>query len=168
MSHVDPDNRRPVNFERRVEVLREIKEKAKTDILQLIEELILTREDARIKLFLIARVLEARKKYQQVFQEGSYQPLEVIGKFKDCVVAFARNYGDRTVVTVAPRFLTKLIQPEELPLGEQVWGDTSLEFSQEIPSVWKNVITEQTVQTDGKLAIGEALKNFPVALLISQ
>lgn len=167
-SHVDPDNRRPVNFEHRVAVLREIKERAQADILKLIEELIVTREDARIKLFLIAKVLEARKQYEQVFQEGNYQPLEAIGKFKDRVVAFARTYGDRTIVTVAPRFLTTLIQPEEMPLGEEVWGDTSLEFAGEIPSVWKNAITEQMIKTDGKLAIGEALKIFPVALLISQ
>ncbi|HLO47580.1 MAG TPA: malto-oligosyltrehalose synthase [Kamptonema sp.] len=168
LSHVDPDNRRPVDFERRVTVLREIKEKAQGDILKLIEELISTREDARIKLFLIARILDARKEYQQVFQEGNYQPLAAIGNFKDHIVAFARSYGNRIVVAVAPRFLTTLIQPEEMPLGEQVWGDTCIEFSQKMPSVWKDAITEQTVQSDGKLAIGEALKNFPVALLISQ
>ena len=32
----------------------------------------------------------------------------------------------------------------------------------------KDVITDQTIQTDGNLLVGEAFKYFPVALLVSQ
>lgn len=168
LSHVDPDNRRPVDFERRIEVLREIKEQAKNDIFQLIEELTLTREDARIKLFLTARVLEARKQYLQVFQAGNYQPLEVVGTFKDNIVAFARTYEDTTVIVIAPRFLTGIIKPEEMPIGQKVWQDTKLELSEEMPSVWQDAITNQMVESNGQLVIGEALNYFPCALLIGQ
>ena len=168
LSHVDPDNRRPVDFQRRIKVLREIKQQAQTDILPLVEELISTREDARIKLFMTARVLEARKQYLQVFQSGNYQPLEVVGTFKENIVAFARSYEDTTVIVIAPRFLTGIVKPEEMPIGEKVWQDTKLELSDEMPSVWQDAITNQMVESNSQLAIGEALNYFPCALLISQ
>jgi (1->4)-alpha-D-glucan 1-alpha-D-glucosylmutase len=43
---VDPDNRRPVDFERRLEFLKDIKQRAQTDILKLIEELLQIRKMA--------------------------------------------------------------------------------------------------------------------------
>jgi (1->4)-alpha-D-glucan 1-alpha-D-glucosylmutase len=168
LSHVDPDNRRPVDFERRIEVLREIKEQGQTDILQLVEDLIATREDARIKLFLTARALEARKKYLQVFESGDYLPLEAVGTFKDNVVAFARSFEDTTVIVIAPRFFTGIVKPEEMPIGKQVWKDTNLKLSEQMPSVWKDAITNQAVESNGTLAIGEALTYFPAALLIGE
>jgi (1->4)-alpha-D-glucan 1-alpha-D-glucosylmutase len=167
LSHVDPDNRRPVDFGRRIEVLREMKEQAETDILKLIEELIATREDARIKLFLTTRTLLARKQYRQVFQDGDYQPLATVGTFKDNIIAFARTYEGTTIIAIAPRFLTSLIQQDEMAIG-RVWQDTKLELPPELPSVWKDAITNQTVESNEILAIGEALKYFPCALLISK
>jgi (1->4)-alpha-D-glucan 1-alpha-D-glucosylmutase len=167
LSHVDPDNRRPVDFDRRIEVLREMKEQAEADILKLIEELIATREDARIKLFLTARVLLARKQYRQVFQDGDYQPLAAVGTFKDHIIAFTRTYEGTTIIAIAPRFLTSLIQPNEMAIG-RVWQDTKLELPPELPSVWKDAITNQTVKSNEILAISEALNYFPCALLISQ
>ncbi|MBD2179967.1 malto-oligosyltrehalose synthase [Aerosakkonema funiforme] len=167
LSHVDPDNRRPVNFEERVAVLKEIKEKAEKDILSLIADLVATREDARIKMFLINRILAARNENIELFQSGDYIPLEVTGKFSDRVVAFARKYEDKVAIALTPRFLTSLIKPEEVPLGEQVWEDTRIELPQGMPSAWKDAITAQTIQSNGKVLIGEALQHFPVALLIS-
>ncbi|MEG4865261.1 MULTISPECIES: malto-oligosyltrehalose synthase [unclassified Microcoleus] len=168
LSHVDPDNRRPVDFDRRIQVLQEIKQQAKTDILQLVEDLMATREDARIKLFLTARLLEARKEYLEVFKSGDYQSLEVVGTFKDNAIAFARSFGDTTVIVVAPRFLTGVVKPAEMPIGKQVWKDTNLVLSEQMPSVWKDAITNQPVESNGTLAIGDALGYFPAALLISQ
>lgn len=167
MSLVDPDNRRPVNYERRVKFLQDIKEKAQKDILMLIDELFSTKEDGRIKLFLTYRVLQARKENLEVFQKGNYLPLEVIGKYRNHIIAFARSYDERIAVTVAPRFLTSLIQPEELPLGE-VWEDTCIRLPQGMPSVWKDGVTTQIIQGDGTMQVSDALKHFPVALPIGQ
>ena len=148
--------------------MREIKQQAQTDILALVEDLIATREDARIKLFLTARLLEARKKYLEVFKSGDYRPLEVVGTFKDNVVAFSRSFGDTTVIAIAPRFLTGVVKSQEMAIGKQVWKDTHLVLSEQMPSVWKDAITNQVVESNGTLAIGEALSYFPTALLISQ
>ncbi|MBD2041278.1 malto-oligosyltrehalose synthase [Microcoleus sp. FACHB-672] len=167
LSHVDPDNRRPVNFEHRVSVLREIKDQVQKDPRKLTEDLIANKEDGRIKLFLIAQLLEARKQNRELFLEGDYQPLEVTGKFKDHIVAFARSYGGKTAITITPRFLTGLIQPDEYPLGEQVWADTQIKLPTGTPSSWKDAISSHSIQGNGRLSIGEILQHYPVALLIS-
>ncbi|HCF26221.1 MAG TPA: malto-oligosyltrehalose synthase, partial [Cyanobacteria bacterium UBA11049] len=168
LSMVDPDNRRPVDYEQRISLLKDIKEKAQTDILKLIDELLSTKEDGRIKLFLTHKLLQARKENLEVFLKGEYLPLEVGGKFKDHVVAFARSFGDTTVIAVAPRFFTTLVEPGKYPLGEEVWGDTQLQLPQAAPSSWRDAIAEQTISGSGAIAIGQILQHFPVALLVSQ
>lgn len=166
LSMVDPDNRRPVDYNQRISFLNEIKEKAQADVLKLIDELFSSKEDGRIKLFLTYRVLQARKENLAVFQKGDYLPLDVSGKFKDHIVAFARSNGNKMSIAIAPRFLTSLVQPGEYPLGKQVWDDTYLQLPSAAPLVWKDAMTAQMIQADGTLQIGEALQHFPVALLI--
>lgn len=168
LSMVDPDNRRPVNFDRRIWFLQDLKEKAKTDILKLLQALLSDKEDGRIKFFLTFQALQARSQNLEVFQKGDYQPLKVVGKFNEHIVAFARSFGDTTAIAVAPRFLTALVTPDECPLGEQVWADTHIELPQGAPSAWHNAITEQTISGSGKMAIAEILQHFPVALLVSR
>lgn len=164
---VDPDNRRPVDFQKRISFLREIKEKIQQDSLKLINELLLNKEDGKIKLFLIYRVLQARKKRFALFQEGSYIPLEVHGKFKDNVIIFMRKYEQQYAIVIAPRFYTALIKEGELPVGEQVWSDTYIILPKEAPFTWGDVITGQPVAgNDNKLFIGKTLIHFPVSLLL--
>ncbi|YAF94084.1 MAG: malto-oligosyltrehalose synthase [Nodularia sp. CChRGM 3473] len=164
-SMVDPDNRRPVDFEVRKSYLQAIKEQIDTDILQLIDDLFATKEDGKIKLFLISQALKARKENLKVFQQGNYLPLEVAGKFKDHIIAFARSHGNQTIITIAPRFFTSLIQPSAYPIGKSVWDDTCIYLPSDAPSVWQDTITGQMVNTDNMMLVGEALKYFPVALL---
>ena len=162
LSLVDPDNRRPVDYQKRIEFLEDIKAKIELDILPLIKELIETKENGKIKLFLTHQLLQARKEYSEIFLNGDYQPIEVTGKYQNHLVVFARNYGDKTIVAIAPRFLTGIIKPGQLPLGTEVWSDTSLKLAHKN---WHNIIDRQTIVGEN-LAVGEILQNFSVALLI--
>jgi len=165
---VDPDNRRPVDFEKRMSFLQDISYRAETDILNLINELFSTREDGRIKLFLINRALQARKEKAEVFQKGRYIPIEAGGRFKEHIVAFARNHGDDWTITIAPRFLTALVKEGELPTGRQVWDDTCVLLPKGVPALWEDAITTRGIEGRETLLICEALKDFPVALLMSE
>lgn len=166
-SLVDPDNRRPVDYEQRRLWLHDIQAQANLNILALLEELLLTKEDGRIKLFLTTQLLKARKEYRNLFQQGDYQPLTVTGKFAEHIVAFARQDGNTFAIAVAPRLLTRLMQPGESPLGQKVWQDTALELPSEMPSNWKNAISLQPLESDQRLLIGDVFQHFPVALLVS-
>ena len=165
LSMVDPDNRRPVDYNLRSDFLKEVKEKSETDILKLIDELFSTKETGKIKLFLTHRILQAIKENLAIFKKGDYQPLEVTGKFQNCMVAFARSFEDKVAIAIAPRFFTKLVQPGKYPIGE-IWADTQIKLPQN-SSKWRNYITNQTISGNGAIAISQILQNFPVALLIS-
>lgn len=167
LSLVDPDNRRPVDFEGRLSFLQEIKRRCRTGIQNLIEDLVATCEDGRLKLFLMARVLEARQQYLEVFQTGTYKPVAVTGQYSDRVIAFARSDGKNTAIAIAPRFLTGVVQPPQFPLGE-VWGDTAIELPQGSGSSWHEVIADGTISGGDQIAIAQILQHFPVALLIDQ
>jgi (1->4)-alpha-D-glucan 1-alpha-D-glucosylmutase len=164
---VDPDNRRPVDFEKRKGFLREIKEKEKRDILSLISELISTKEDGRIKLFLIYKALKVRAKRKELFEKGDYISIEVGGKYKNHVLAFARRKEKAWAITIAPRFLTYLIGENEYPVGKRIWKDTYITLPECPPLLWRNGFTDQVIECERTLLVGETLEYFPVALLLS-
>ncbi|HEY9862164.1 MAG TPA: malto-oligosyltrehalose synthase [Candidatus Obscuribacterales bacterium] len=167
LSLVDPDNRRPVNFEQRQACLEDLKQKIAANVPELISELLDSKEDGRIKLFLTFQGLQARNQAVELFRDGDYLPLKVTGQWQNHVVAFARRYQDQMAIAIAPRFLTEMIQPGEYPLTPQVWQDTAIELPSGTPSMWRSALTAQSLEANGTLLVGEALQHFPVALLLS-
>ncbi|MBU1862321.1 MAG: malto-oligosyltrehalose synthase [Candidatus Omnitrophica bacterium] len=165
LSLVDPDNRRAVDFQLRKKYLDYIARMIPKNILTLIKELLDTKEDGRVKLFLIHRIVHARKKYEKLFQNGSYVPLTAEGECKDSVVAFARNYEKQWAIIVIPRFLSKIVKEGEFPLGEFVWKNTRIVLPENMPGTMIDVVTSQKVETRNTISIGNALKYFPVSLL---
>jgi (1->4)-alpha-D-glucan 1-alpha-D-glucosylmutase len=157
---VDPDNRGGIDFPARESALRGLKEAT-------VEELMSRPQDGRIKLFLITRALSARKKYPDVFQKGRYVPLRVEGEHKNSVIAFARRYEDQWALTVVPRFLTGLVQENELPLGTDVWKDARILMPKKVPA-WADVFTGKRRKGLSAVPVGELLSAFPVSLLLSK
>lgn len=168
LSLVDPDNRRPVDFSKRDKFLNDIQSREKKNGRELIKELLLSKEDGRIKLFLIYKVLEARRRNPGVFAQGTYCPLRVEGKGRRHVIAFARNAGGQWAISIAPRFLTRLIDGESFPLGPSVWEDTSLLLPKKNPSIWKDIFSDRTIRGKNSLLIADILTHFPVALLLNR
>jgi len=162
---VDPDNRRPVDFQKRRSLLKEIRTRAEKNLPALISDLLQNREDGRIKLWLVCMGLRARKEYAEVFRSGNYVPLEVSGRYSDRIVAYGRNAGDRWGVTLVPRFLVTLVREEEDPLGTDVWQDTRVPLQDGFPRLWRNVLTGEVIHARDSLVIGEVLRSLPVALL---
>lgn len=165
---VDPDNRRPVDFEKRKNFLAELKNAPENDLLKTIAALLASPEDGRLKLFLISRALRARKEHEAVFQNGDYLPVQVEGKWRHHVIAFARREEKAWAITVTPRFLTELVGEGKFPLGEQVWMDTHLVVPEEAPALWKNALTAQALTGEQKLRMCEVFAHFPVALLLGE
>ncbi|MEA5562872.1 malto-oligosyltrehalose synthase [Planktothrix agardhii] len=164
-SLVDPDNRRPVDYQKRIEFIQEIKSRSQKDILSLIEDLKQTPKDGRIKLFLITQGLAIRKQYLEVYQQGTYIPLEVTGDYGEHILAFGRTYGQTITITVVPRFLTSLVEPKQFPLGNNIWQDTAIKLPEDWTTNWKEMITNQGIKGNHFLKIGDILTVFPVALL---
>jgi (1->4)-alpha-D-glucan 1-alpha-D-glucosylmutase len=166
LSLVDPDNRRPVDFEKRRAMLACIREQDDADIGRLVQDLLSTREDGRVKLFLIYRALKAKEANRDIFRSGAYLPLEPAGRFRNHVIAFAWRHKRQWAVVIAPRFLSGLVQEGCFPLGRQVWQDTDVTMPDGAPAAWRNVITNEAASSGRALSIGEILLSFPVAMLI--
>ncbi len=168
LSLVDPDNRRPVDYTVRQELLTEIQHKTNTDIVGLIHELMERREDGRIKLFVIKRALDARARHRELFTYGQYVPIEAAGHFGDHLIAFGRRLDNRAIIAVAPRFLTQVVGPEDIPLGHDIWRDTRLNISLTDGAGVQDLITGQTLSAEQGLDAGTILQHVPVALLYTE
>ncbi len=167
LSFVDPDNRRPVDYQIRQSYLEQILAKVKTDRQGLLADLLQSKEDGRIKLFTVYTCLHLRNQYVALFNEGMYIPLEVSGKYKEHIIAFARQKEGQSVIIAVPRFLTKVISEEQLPLGEPVWADTTLELPKSLDAGnWRDAFSEKSIKSTGKLLAKDLFKDFPVSVLV--
>jgi (1->4)-alpha-D-glucan 1-alpha-D-glucosylmutase len=160
-SLVDPDNRRPVDYERRKKLLQEVIDKP--DPQALLENL----QDGRAKLHVIRTGLALRKRWPTLFQGGEYLALYADGAREENVCAFALRSGGRCVIAVAPRLFARLMQPEDrAPLGERVWGESCLTLPESVASELEDVLTGRRYRLDDRrLRLAEVLGVFPVALL---
>jgi (1->4)-alpha-D-glucan 1-alpha-D-glucosylmutase len=163
---VDPDNRRPVDFGRREEVLATLTGRMSEGPPGLLRDLLLNPEDGAVKIFLIQRALAARGENMRLFNEGGYVPLYAEGERKQNIICFARKSEDRSALVIAPRFFTSLVEPHDLPIGEAVWKDTWVSLPEGFPVEWRDAITGRAIRAEGCLKIGCVLSDFPVALLI--
>lgn len=171
---VDPDNRRPVDFSLRQQMLQELLQLIHSErpLKSCAYELLKNREDGRVKLYLTRAVLSFRARFPLLFQKGDYVPLSVYGVRADHLCAFARKYQGQVAVTVIPRWFVRLGGNEdEPPLGEAVWEETWIE----VPAVkenedFTNVLTGEVVtatRQNGRFYVPAAklFESFSVALL---
>ncbi len=132
-SLVDPDNRRPVDFDHRKRLLQNLQpllaipgkldagHRAET-LLEMLDHW----ENGQIKMFVTACCLRFRRDHPDLFLEGDYLPLNVAGERADNVVAFARQTNGRFSITVVPRLVAGLMEPElKWPLNS-IWGETHI------------------------------------------
>ncbi len=165
-SLVDPDNRRPVDFTKRVQLLRDIKKRESKNPGVLMPELLTHWEDGRIKLYLIYKALHFRRENRGLFLEGEYLPLSSFGSRRNNIVAFSKRKGDQWVLAAVPRLTAKMAAPG-VPLEQRVWGKSLLNLPLGAPLSWTNVFTGDTLEAPriGRLLLHRMFSGFPVALL---
>jgi (1->4)-alpha-D-glucan 1-alpha-D-glucosylmutase len=183
-SLVDPDNRRPVDFAHRKEMLAKLRESLAADdgsLLALARRLVENPHDPQLKLFVTWQILQLRRRYADLFQKGKYIPLEVQGSRAMHVCAFAREYTSpldsprQIAIAIAPRLIAQLTPLQENallpppPLGPAIWEDTRIMLGDFASSPLKNLFTGQVCPAqDSQLLLATAFSDFPVALLIKE
>ncbi len=168
---VDPDNRRPVDFARRRELLASLATDDDENLTELVRSLIDSPQDGRIKLYLTNRALRYRRERQALFAEGEYLPLAARGQKENHVIAFARASANETAVVLTGRFFTRLAGPNQLPAGSDVWGDTVVALNYvSAAGLYRDVFTGQRIRAerggDGvELPLAQVFAHLPLALL---
>ena len=153
LSLVDPDNRRPVDYDARRALLAKVRGAQAAEVLALDKGPSGPGSGAAAgasKLWLTQRTLDVRRRLEDCFAGGSYEPLPAAGERAAHVVAYVR--GGRVAVIV-PRLV--------MGLGDG-WGDTTVSLPD---GRWHDELGGSTAD-EGPVALAALLSGFPVALLV--
>jgi len=157
---VDPDNRRPVDYGRREQLLSAV---ANAAALRGVSP-----SDERLKLGMVQRLLNIRRDHAALFTGGSYTPLEVRGSHADHVVAFARSTNDSQAIVIAPRLIQGLLD-EDGTIPD--WRDTEVVIPESLlRERYRVVLEDREIAIPGvspALALAGVLTELPLALLLS-
>jgi (1->4)-alpha-D-glucan 1-alpha-D-glucosylmutase len=164
LSLVDPDNRRPVDYELRRRALARLRDLAVSHgEMAVCHDVLKAPEDGRVKMWTVHKALELRNHMPAVFRHGEYVPVEVTKDHADRVIAFRRG---RNVLAVVPRFACTLMDGKpEMPVGA-AWGHGELIVPELAGLAIENVYTGTWVRVgeDGRLPLRIIFSEFPVAL----
>jgi (1->4)-alpha-D-glucan 1-alpha-D-glucosylmutase len=145
LSLVDPDNRRPVDYDLRRKFLAEMRKMDGTQVLARMD-------DGLPKLWVIHHALKLRKQHPQWFgPEADYSPLQASGPQAQRVIAYLRGHN---VATIAPRW----------NYASTAWEGTALQLP---TGRWTNRLSGR-VYEGGRLDTAKLLASFPVALLVRE
>jgi (1->4)-alpha-D-glucan 1-alpha-D-glucosylmutase len=169
LSLVDPDNRRPVDFEARARTLDELMREASQDRGALCRRLLQTVQDGRVKQYVLAQGLRVRNRHPALFRRGDYLPLDVVGPAAPHAVAFARRHGEEWMVAVAPRLLVPLLDadggPAKAVAGTVVRLPRALATTPLTCAFTGRTFVAADAEGGPELDLGELLSDFPVVLL---
>jgi (1->4)-alpha-D-glucan 1-alpha-D-glucosylmutase len=169
LSLVDPDNRRPVDYARRRQLLDEMTAIAASEAPgRAAQELPASINDGRARFWVIWRALQLRAEHPGLFRDGDYVALEAKGPRAPHVVAFARRHGNFALIAVAGRLWGSLGPVGALLPAAQAWGYTAVDLTPlgrlDEPV---DTISRQPVKISGSaLRLSEAFAHFPGALIL--
>ncbi len=168
---VDPDNRRPVDFQSRrraLESLRPLDRQGSDQRAAAVARLLQAWPDGRIKLYLLRQGLALRRRRPELFRHGDYQPLEVTGRWARSLIAYARvTPGGDACIVLAPRLTAGPSNGgRQMPLSG-CWADTGVHLPgwlADRPLV--DTFTGSTLAAGNRvLTCREVLSRLPLALL---
>ncbi|MET0210606.1 MAG: malto-oligosyltrehalose synthase, partial [Burkholderiaceae bacterium] len=164
LSLVDPDNRRPVDYALRDRLLNAFEAGAGAgEISTMPPGLMAEPTDGRAKLWVIWRLLQLRRQDPELFRDGDYAGLQVVGEGSLNALAFSRTLGDRCLLIVAGRFFAADAQPPMSPR----WPEARI-----VATSWpdgtrfRDALSGDVVQVrDGAIALSQACARLPGAAL---
>jgi len=168
---VDPDNRGPVDYGKRRELLAQLREIRASSNRRRVLDLARTWQDGRIKMLVADTALDFRRDRAALFAEGEYVPLQSEGPKAECMFAYARRLGPHWAVTLAPRRTVSLSGSRKALGAKARWDGTELVLPASAPSRWTNLFTGSVVagakrKPEQTLDLAACLDGFPVSVLI--
>jgi (1->4)-alpha-D-glucan 1-alpha-D-glucosylmutase len=168
---VDPDNRGTVDFDRRVELLAVLKLDISGRKAEFASQLLANWTDGRIKLYLVSKALRCRQEFSKLFTYGDFMPAPISGDRSENVTAFFRVLENQQALVLAPKWLAVSEMEQNSGAQQKFWGNTAIPLPNNMAASWRNVLTGESLGAQGNqdagLRVSDALKNFPVALLLS-
>ena len=180
LSLVDPDNRRPVDFQLRARLLAELQQRLAQPRpearVELVRELLASWEDGRIKLLVTHLLLTLRREQAALFGGGGYLALTPRGPRENKLIAFARTHESGLCVTIVPRLVTGLLggDAKSTQLDSSRFAGTLIPLPPGLRpgDVLRDALTGETrtvraTEQGPALAADELFGTLPVAVLVS-
>jgi (1->4)-alpha-D-glucan 1-alpha-D-glucosylmutase len=154
LSLVDPDNRRPVDFRQRQDTLRQPADW---------QALASNWQTGEIKLALTHALLDLRARYADLFQNGSYEPVQVSGPHARHLIAFSRIFRRQRLVVAVGRHFAPLTD------GGRRWPNRiDARLGIERDGVYRDVLAATGQAAIDVPDIGAMLATIPVAVLLAE
>lgn len=171
---VDPDNRTPVDYAQREQLLAgfEAAQQAGTSAADTIASLAAEPADGRLKLWCLWRLLQLRSELPALFREGDYVPVRVQGDKRAHGIAFVRSTRQATMVVIAGRKFAQAFERGQWPVGEAAWQGTQLVWPAALAARLQGasaveVLSGQALTLpDGPLPLGTVLQHLPAAVIV--
>ena len=163
-SYVDPDNRRPVDYGFRVNLLKEIRARETVGLASALDFVLDHPEKAAMKQWVIYRALTFRRDYPEIFSLGEYIPLAIDGP----VLGYVRRHGDQWVAVLIPLIRWGAEQYGGVPQPGEVArsGGFRVALPAKAPGEWTELCTgDMHHPVDGVLD-WRGWERFPVAMLV--
>jgi (1->4)-alpha-D-glucan 1-alpha-D-glucosylmutase len=184
LSLVDPDNRRPVDYETRRQRLHAITR-------NIVDSHISSEQRAEaaasicqswwsgdIKMLYVVQGLRLRECEPDLLLRGGYSAMKVEGPNSDHAIAFAREYRGKLLLTIAARWFASLsAEPTALSNLKRSFQQTFVEIPEfkgrsAKPTKFANVLTGANVDAEVvngvmRLNVGETLGGLPAVWLIA-
>lgn len=161
-SMVDPDNRRPVDYDKREKWLEEIQESRERRAV-LFEELIGDWQTGKIKLAVTTWLLEERNCYPHLFLDAGYIPLEVTGIYRRHVLAFLRHHKEGCYLIAVPLSLAS-VAGDFQSLSAFDWLDTTINLPAPGIGEWRHLFSGKWVSSAGKIPVGTIFAHMPFGI----
>jgi (1->4)-alpha-D-glucan 1-alpha-D-glucosylmutase len=169
-SLVDPDNRRPVDYVLRQQLLTDLDRHAETgNQPALCAELLKNYQDGRIKMWTTMQALRLRRDRRDLFHAGHYLPLQATRSKSKHVVAFAREHLHQVAIVAVPRLSYSLAGGAVRAPLAGLWEATEIPVPPRTSEFLENVFTGEKIRVTAQrtLLCSEIFAHFPVALLVS-
>lgn len=162
LSMVDPDNRRPVDFQQRMQALNELGDAPGNDRCAALRHYLRHWQDGRIKLAVTTQLLTLRRRHPELFASGSYEPCTAHGVNAEQLCAFVRRNASQALLVVVTRF------PARREFNA-AWETTGISLRADLQNrSWCELFTGRRYHPVATLPAESLLDVLPVAVLVTE
>ncbi len=124
-----------------------------------------TRFNGQIKLWLVNTLMQERKNNPLLFAYGDYVPLQIEGKHKHHIFAFARSYRREWYVSIMPLGIAVLCDLQGKPAAEIDWEDTKVILPANAPARYQSILQKTRGEFKQEIDIKSVFTEIPVAFI---
>ena len=156
LSLVDPDNRRPVDYDIRARALDALQAAPAGDLPAMLRDLLAHWSDGRIKLAVVWRLLKLRGTYPALFAEGGYEALGVTGDKASQALGFLRSDAESQVAVLVALY-------PGLRDADPDWRDSRAALPE---GTWRDLFSGAVIEGGRDVALNGLFGMLPAAVLV--